>query len=140
MNILLIIQDTLKIAESTTNKEIVVDNHINWWFWISITEFMVIVFLILKTNINKKYTLKQKHKQRSLKQNIDFDNIINSSFNSDELYDELKVKCHPDRFPYDSEKNNVADKLFQQINKNQNNVKRLLELKVEAIEKLNIKF
>jgi len=52
---------------------------------------------------------------KSLKQDIDFDNIINSSFNSLELYDKLKVKCHPDRFPKDKEINIIAENLFQEI-------------------------
>ena len=57
-----------------------------------------------------------------------------------QLYDELKVKCHPDRFPTDKEKNTIAENIFQEISKNKNNVKRLLELKEEASQKLNINF
>ena len=34
----------------------------------------------------------------------------------------------------------MADALFQQISENKNNYKRLLELKAEAEQKLNVKF
>ncbi len=95
---------------------------------------------ILKEKLKSKVTAKQQFKSESLKQDIDFNNIINSSFNSIKLYDELKVKCHPDRFPTDREKNIIAENLFQEISKNKTNVKRLLELKEEAIQKLNINF
>ena len=94
----------------------------------------------MKEKFKSKVTAKQQFKSESLKQDIDFNNIINSSFNSIKLYDELKVKCHPDRFPTDKEKNMLAENLFQEISKNKTNVKRLLELKEEAIQKLNINF
>ncbi len=66
--------------------------------------------------------------------------MINSSFNSQQLYDELKKKCHPDRFPNDNDKNSIAINLFQEISENKNNSKRLLELKEIAEQKLQIKF
>ena len=40
----------------------------------------------------------------------------------------------------DKEKNLIAESIFQQITKNKTDVKRLLELKEEAIQKLNINF
>lgn len=135
-----IIKDTLKIANKTITKSIASESneHINWWLWIAIIEFIFIVFLIIKQKNKPKDTVKKKFKKEFLEQEIDFNNIINSSFNSKQLYDELKVKCHPDRFPTDKEKNIIADKLFQEITENQNNVKRLIELKEEAKQKLNI--
>ena len=66
--------------------------------------------------------------------------MINSSFNSQQLYDELKKKCHPDRFPNDNDKNSIAIKLFQEISENKNNSKRLSEIKEVAEKKLQIKF
>jgi len=137
-----IIGDTIKVASETISKSITSENneHINWWLWIAIIEFVLIIFLIIKQKIKPKDTIKQKFKKESLKEEIDFNNIINSSFNSKQLFDELKVKCHPDRFPTDKEKNLIADKLFQEITENQNNAKRLTELKEEAKQKLNINF
>jgi hypothetical protein len=137
-----IIKGTLKVSSENIAKSIVSESneHINWWMWIAIIEFVFIVFLIIKQKNKPKDTIKQKFKKESLEQEIDFNNIINSSFNSKQLYDELKVKCHPDLFPTDKEKNLIAENLFQEITENQNNAKRLIELKEEAKQKLNINY
>lgn len=135
-----IIQDSIKVAEQTIKKATETNETTNWWMWLAIAEFGIIAFLILKEKLNNRSSARQRFKNESLKQNVDFDNIINSSFNSIKLYDELKVKCHPDRFPMKTEKNLIAENIFQEITKNKNNVKRLLELKEEAIQKLNINF
>lgn len=133
-----LLQDSLKLINHTLSNRNESQNFINLWMWLAIIEFAIIIYLILKKNNKNKETAKMKFKNDSLKQNIDFDNIINSSFNSIQLYDELKVKCHPDRFPNDEEKNTIAQSIFQEITKNKTNVKRLLELKEEANQKLNI--
>jgi len=135
-----LIQDSIKVAGQAITKTSATGEQTNWWMWLAIAEFGIIAFLILKEQLKPKDTAKQRFKNESLKQDIDFGNIINSSFNSIQLYDELKVKCHPDRFPTDKEKNSIAENIFQEISKNKNNVKRLLELKEEAIQKLNINF
>lgn len=133
-----LIQSSIKVAKNAITTETEVQT--NWWMWLAIAEFGILAFLILKKQFKLKDTDKQRFKNESLKDDIDFGNIINSSFNSIQLYDELKVKCHPDRFPTDIEKNLIAEKIFQEISKNKNNVKRLLDLKEEAIQKLNINF
>ncbi len=135
-----LIQDSLRVASEKIMKSNEIETQTNWWIWIAIAEFIIIVILILKEKIKPKNNYNQKFKKESLEQEVDFNNIINSSFNSKELYDELKVKCHPDRFPTNEENNTIAENLFQEITKNQNNVKRLLELKEEAKQKLNINF
>lgn len=135
-----LIQDTIKVAEQTITKTTEINEPTNWWMWLAVAEFGVIAFLILKEKLKPKDTVRQRFKDEALKGEVDFNNIINSSFNSIQLYDELKVKCHPDRFPTDKEKNIIAENLFQEITKSKNNVKRLLELKEEAIQKLNINF
>lgn len=137
-----IVIDTVKVASETITQSFGSESYeqINWWLWIAIFEFVLIVFLIIIVKIKLKDTIRQKFKKESLEQEIDFNNIINSSFNSKKLYDELKVKCHPDRFPTDIEKNIIAVSIFQDITKSQNNVKRLIELKEEAKQKLNINF
>ena len=135
-----LIQDSIKVAGKAISKVTEANDNTNWWMWLAIVELGVIAYLILKEKLKSKVTAKQQFKSESLKQEIDFNNIINSSFNSIKLYDELKVKCHPDRFPTDREKNIIAENLFQEISKNKTNVKRLLELKEEAIQKLNINF
>jgi hypothetical protein len=135
-----IIQDSLKVATKAIEKVTETGESTNWWMWLAITELGIIAFLIIKDKIKPRFTAKQFFKSEALKKDIDFNNIINSSFNSIKLYNELKVKCHPDRFPTDIEKNLIAENIFQEITKNKNNVKRLLELKAEAIQKLNINF
>ena len=135
------LQDSLKVAKETLVQEPnVTETSTNWWFWIAIAEFGFILMLILiKKNKTERHPRKF-FKEESIKQEVDFNNIINSSFNSIELYDKLKVKCHPDRFPTDMEKNAIAENLFQEISKSKTNVKRLLELKQEAEQKLSINF
>ncbi len=79
--------------------------------------------------------LKQQAKEQG---NVDFKNVINSAFNSKQLYDKLKVKCHPDRFPLDDEKNAIANDIFQRIKQNEHNFDELKKLKEEAEEKLGV--
>lgn len=133
-----IIQDSLKVATQVLGQPSTATATYNLWMWLAITELIVIIFLLFKGKLKTSDTARKRFKDESLKQNIDFDNIINSSFNSIQLYDILKVKCHPDRFPTDKNKNAIAESIFQEISKNRTNVKKLLELKEEAKQKLNI--
>ena len=135
-----LIQDSLKAAEIIVAKTTENNDSSNLWMWVAIGEFLIIIGLILANRFKRKPNAKQQFKNESLAQEVDFNNIINSSFHSNELYDILKVKCHPDRFPTDPELNELAEKLFQEITKSKTNVKRLQELKVEAQQKLNINF
>lgn len=134
------IHDSVEIAQQAITKSTEISEPTNWWMWLAIIELGVVAFLIIKITSKPKNTAKQRFKTESLKQDIDFNNIINSSFNATKLYDELKVKCHPDRFPTDKEKNRIAENIFQEITKNKTNIKKLRELKEEAISKLNINF
>ena len=135
-----LIQDSLNVAVQTVTKSTEASEPINWWMWLAIAELGLIALLIFRGKIKSKKSAMQHFKNESLKQDIDFNNIINSSFHSIQLYDKLKVKCHPDLFSTDKEKNTIAENLFQEIGRNKNNVKRLIELKEEAIQKLNINF
>lgn len=109
----------------------------NVWFFISLLEFVFIVFLLVsKLRIMQK---KREQKREILsKDNIDYDNIIKSSFNSQSLYDSLKKKCHPDRF-LEKEKNAIATEIFARIVENKYNYQALQEIKDDAETKLNIK-
>ena len=133
-----LIQDCLKVAEQALSATSDKSDSINIWMWLAIGEFAIIVGLLLSKKFKRKPNDKQRFKEESLAQDVDFNNIIKSSFHSTELYNILKVKCHPDRFPTDPELNGIADKLFQEITKNKTNLKRLEKLKVEAQQKLNI--
>ena len=110
------------------------------WFYIAMVEFVIIFFLLLLA-FRRGTTRVEKQKLReSIKSDVDFQNIINSSFHATEIYNELKVKCHPDRFIGDVEKNATANRIFQEVTKNKMNYKRLQELKKEAEESLGINF
>ncbi|MCP4439291.1 MAG: molecular chaperone DnaJ [Aureispira sp.] len=110
----------------------------NPWIWIALLELVIIIYLLFF--YKKSESKLQKLKRKAKEEDVDFENIINSSFHVKTLYDELKIKCHPDRFPNDKEKNRVALELFQEISKNKTDHKKLTELKEIAIQKLNIKF
>ena len=122
------------ISSSTENTEVVVYHNI--WMLIAIVEFIIIGYLIIFRK--RPEGLKSKYRREGKEGDIDFNNIIKSSFHGKALFDELKVKCHPDRFPNDKEKSEMALKLFQEISKSKTNYKRLIELKELAIQKLNI--
>ncbi|MBN1182368.1 MAG: hypothetical protein JXB49_08790 [Bacteroidales bacterium] len=121
-----------------SNSDNDVFNYHNIWMWIAIIELVLILYLLLFQK--KPESTRAKFKREAKGEVIDFENIINSSFHVKPLYDELKVKCHPDRFIKDSEKNQVAIELSQEISKNKTNYKKLIELKELAKQKLNINF
>lgn len=110
------------------------------WFWIAIIEFIIILLLLFVKKGNDSRNEKfSKFKKEALKEEVDFRNILDSSFNAPKLYDELKKQCHPDRYVDDAIKNKAATELSLEIAKNKDNIKRLKELKEEAAIKLGIK-
>ena len=114
-------------------------NTVNIWMWIAFAELILIIFLLATTmKKNKNTSDNKKLKKDALSGEIDFGNILKSSFHAQQLYDELKIMCHPDRFPNDEEKNKVANQIFQEISKNRHNYNKLLELKEQAKQQLNI--
>lgn len=125
------------VVAKTTGQPL--ERSLNIWFWIAIIELLLIFFLLFSRKMKrvKREDKKTKFKQEAMNETVDFDNIINSSFQAQRLYDELKIKCHPDRFPTDNEKNKIALELFQEIAKNKTNHKKLVALKKEAEIKLN---
>lgn len=70
-----------------------------------------------------------------LNEKIDFGNLITSAFHAKALYDELKKKCHPDRF-LDETMRAKADQLFQQITEHKEDYGSLLQLKEQAEKEL----
>lgn len=110
----------------------------NGWTIVAGVELLLII-LIIAFKRRKMSTDKMRTLKRGIaSEEVDFDNILNSAFNSGALYDKLKVKCHPDRFSSDDIKNAVANELFQEITKNKNNLKKLQELKERAKTELGI--
>lgn len=110
------------------------------WFYIAIIEFLIILILLFVLRKKSKVSGGVVSKKEVLDGEVDFVNLHDSIWKSQALYDKLKVKCHPDRFPTDPEKSEIAGNLFQEISKNKNDYNKLLELKKQAENKLNIKF
>ena len=135
-----IIQGGKKVVDQLSVKKVQVDHSLNLWMMIAFIEFGIIVYFLIYNKSKAKDNSKKKFKEEALKNMVDFDNILNSSFNSLQLYDQLKVKCHPDKFPNDPILNSYAVIIYQEISHNKTNIKRLLEIKEEAKLKLNINF
>jgi hypothetical protein len=131
--------DTISNMSNIAEQTIETASAINIWMWIAFAELVFIIFLSTKI-MKGKHNLsdKQRMKQETLDAEIDFNNIVKSSFLAQQLYDELKKKCHPDRFPLDADKNKIANEISQELAKNKRNHKRLLELKEQAKQQLNI--
>lgn len=110
----------------------------NIWMWVAMVEMVIIVILLLKLyskSSDKKAELKKKVMSEG---DIDFNNIINSSFNSEALYKKLMRVCHPDRFAPDDEKVAIATDISLRLGKNKHDINVLKALAEEAKNKLNI--
>ncbi len=137
--------DTLKIDSDSLNvfAQQANSSYSHSWIWILISSSVVILLIIIILLVYNKAKAKPSNNLNVLRQtkehdNVDFGNVINSAFNSRQLYDKLKKKCHPDLFPLDNEKNAIATDIFQRIKQNEHNVDELKKLKEEAEEKLGI--
>lgn len=111
------------------------------WLWIALLEFIIIIVLLLKLR-NKKGDLTfgelPDNKIREIKKlDVDMKNLMNSINSSKKLYKELSRACHPDRF-VNSEKQEIAEEIFQEISKNKRDYKKLIELKQRMINELKI--
>lgn len=109
---------------------------VNIWMIIAIVEACLIIILLL--------TKKNDGNLRSIKKevlsegDVDFADILNSSFNANSLYKDLLAACHPDKYATDEEKLSIANDISARLSLNKHSVKALQELKKEAIEKLGI--
>ena len=66
-------------------------------------------------------------------QSIDYSSLFSSMENGQQLFNQLKVRCHPDRF-VGTDKQELAEELFKLVQENSTNYAKLLLLK-ERIEK-----
>lgn len=112
----------------------------NGWAYVALAEFIVLLIIVLINIKPKTKSINSQIKKKALSDSVDFGNIVNSAFHSTELYDRLKIKCHPDRFPNDPQKSALALELFQLISKNRNNLKELETIKKRAEKELEITF
>lgn len=116
-------------------------NHIllNIWFWFFIVETIILLILLSRRKKKAKDTLFQTAINLSKSEEKEsMNNVVNSIFKSKQLYDELKKKCHPDRF-LDKEMNAIANELFQELTKNKANYDALCRIKERAVNELKIK-
>ncbi len=134
-----IVSDTIEAA--VQNTATIATTH-NVWMWVALVEFVILLILcICLLQAKRKPTERDEIKARVLKEgDIDFDNIINSSFKAKALYDELKGVCHPDKFAKDGELNAKATEIFALLVKNKYDYAALCELKERAERELNVKF
>lgn len=110
----------------------------NFWFWIAIIEFLVILILFKKISVKKQrfydtFNLAKISNSRSVK--IDMDDLLNNINKSNKLYKELSTKFHPDRFR-DHKMVKKANDILKEISINKRNYKKLLELKEIAEREL----
>ena len=101
---------------------------------------MLLLLIVIKQKKANKTSLSTKRQKvkETLAEEVDFTNVINSSFHASALYEQLIKKCHPDRFPNDEQKRQTAEYLSAEIGKNKHNLKKLNELKQRAVQELNI--
>ena len=139
MTIILQIQDSVN-AVKYSMETMLPQSDSNLWMWISIFEAIcIIVLLLILLGSQNKYTeIQRQFKANAQKEDVDFNNIIVSSFHAGDLYNQLKKVCHPDRFSSNPELMYKADNLFQQITQNKHDLKKLQELKAEAMKELHI--
>ncbi len=131
--------DSLAIAATSSSNGLLSST----WFWLSIIEFTVIIFLLIRLRKKKTelaFSDLPKDKMKNAKSSaIDMDNLMNSINGSRDLYKELSKACHPDKF-VNTEKQKIAEDIFQDISKDKRNFEKLLALKERAKNELNINF
>lgn len=129
--------DTLVLIPQSIQLE-TAESESNIWIYVALFAGIILLFLYLFLFHKKGKTKKQQLKEKILSENeVDFSNIVNSSFHAKELYDELKGKCHPDKFN-DEAMNIEATEIFQLLVKHRYNYKMLQELKKRAEKNLKI--
>lgn len=129
--------DTLLVSHEAENA--LVSTSSNWLIYLLIGVIIVLLLILffIISNMKMKHSKEYQAKQRILREDqIDWNNTM-YVFKAQELYNQLKVVCHPDRFT-NPQLNSIATDLFQKITKNKTNYKELQKLKEEAIDKLNI--
>ena len=129
--------DTLQVAADSLVQASQQGNSLNWWMIIAIVELIIIVILLLSKgkDDDKKRSIKRQVREEG---DINFGNVIASSFGAKALYDELIRKCHPDRFAPDEEKVAIANDITERLGKYRHDLEKLNELKEEAIDKLGV--
>ncbi len=129
--------DTIQIAADSVMQASQQETYIDWWMVVAIAEFVLIICVLFahRNKASKKRDIKRLVKKEG---DINFANVIASSFGAEALYKELIRKCHPDRFAPDANKVAIANDITERLGKYKHDLNKLKELKQEAIYKLNI--
>lgn len=129
--------DTIQIAADSVMQASQQETYIDWWMVVAIAEFVLIICVLFahRNRASKKRDIKRLVKKEG---DINFANVIASSFGAEALYKELIRKCHPDRFAPDANKVAIANDITERLGKYKHDLNKLNELKQEAIHKLNI--
>jgi hypothetical protein len=88
---------------------------------------------------NKQVTTELGKEEPKVIENIDMTNVIHSMFLAENLYNQLKIQCHPDLFVHDEKLVKISTEIFQKLSANRRNLRMLNEIKEEAISNLKIK-
>ncbi len=72
-------------------------------------------------------------------EDIDMNNVVRSIFQAEQIYNKLKIECHPDKFVFDENMMKIADEIFKDISANRRNYDRLKEIESLAEKELKIK-
>lgn len=108
-----------------------------FWFWIAVAETGIIVVGVCYY----KYTNTERRRQKKkilAEENVNFDNVIDSSFRAKPLYDSLKKKCHPDLF-HDNEKKRIATDIFAELVRCKYDYEALQKIQKRVVCELNVK-
>lgn len=129
--------DTIQIAADSVMQASQQETYIDWWMVVAIAEFVLIICVLFahRNKASKKRDIKRLVRKEG---DINFANVIASSFGAEALYKELIRKCHPDRFAPDANKVAIANDITERLGKYKHDLNKLKELKQEAIHKLNI--
>ncbi len=110
---------------------------VTWiYYTVALVMTIAIVLGIIAYFRSDRYKMKKKLKDKNT--SVDFDGVMRSAFMAKDLYDQLKGKCHPDKFATEPEKMKVATEIFALLVKNKHNYDELCKLKDRAIKELNI--
>jgi len=132
-----LITDTLTVQDESAKSFI----HCAVWFWISMIQFAMLIFLVTKKFRKKPAVITGEAERVIIKEmtgkKLDMHNLMENINKSNSLYKLLSRKCHPDRF-INYPEHKLAEEIFQEITLYRRNYKKLCALRERAIIELNV--
>jgi hypothetical protein len=130
-----IMQDTVSVVRNVGAASCADSGYCLWIIVLVAILGLSIVFLFIIGIMNQR---KSKFKKRAMQGEVDMKNVLNSAFLAQKLYDELRVKYHPDRY-LDEEQNREATEISQLLGKYKYDYEQLLKIKERAEESLGFR-